>query len=458
MRVKQISVSNLYGVFDHVIPLHLDERMTIIHGPNGFGKTALLRMLNGFFSSRYSELRTIPFSTFQIDIEGGDSIKISKTANQLLLGQEEATPSLSLKIEYTKVGSKPREFTSEVSKHSENLNFPLSVLEQQIPELVRTSGLNWLYMPTDERLTLEDVFERFGDYLPTRLTQRQKEPEWLISLKASLNVRFIESQRLLTLSPKRRTREYDRTSSMVPAVVTDSEELAQKIQANLAEYATLSQSLDRTFPARLVEQIQSAKLNPNVDLTSDELRKRLNALEEKRSQLQAAGLLDKEEDVQFQVPDQLEETSVLSIYVQDVEKKLSVFEKVAAKIDLLKKIINERFDYKELTISKDKGFTFSVKDRKPLPPVSLSSGEQHELVLLYELLFRIDAGSLILVDEPEISLHVAWQEEFLKDLREIIKLSSLDVIIATHSPQIIFDRWDLTVELKAPELANETIH
>ena len=27
------------------------------------------------------------------------------------------------------------------------------------------------------------------------------------------------------------------------------------------------------------------------------------------------------------------------------------------------------------------------------------------------------------------------------------RLSSFDVLIATHSPQIISDRWDLTVEL-----------
>ncbi|MCK5719976.1 MAG: AAA family ATPase, partial [Thiomargarita sp.] len=53
-----------------------------------------------------------------------------------------------------------------------------------------------------------------------------------------------------------------------------------------------------------------------------------------------------------------------------------------------------------------------------------------------------------LIDEPEISLHVAWQVEFLGDMKDIINLREFDVIISTHSPQIIDDRWDLTVELK----------
>lgn len=86
----------------------------------------------------------------------------------------------------------------------------------------------------------------------------------------------------------------------------------------------------------------------------------------------------------------------------------------------------------------------------------LSSGEQHELVLLYELLFKVGRDSLILLDEPELSLHVVWQQQFLDELQQIAELSGFNVIIATHSPQIIHDRWDLTVELTGPENAATT--
>ena len=41
-RLTKIEVVNLFGVFRHVIPLNLTDRITIIHGPNGYGKTALL--------------------------------------------------------------------------------------------------------------------------------------------------------------------------------------------------------------------------------------------------------------------------------------------------------------------------------------------------------------------------------------------------------------------------------
>ena len=57
MRIANVSVNNLFGMFDHEIPLNLESRITIIIGPNGIGKTILLTMLHSLFQSRlYSVL------------------------------------------------------------------------------------------------------------------------------------------------------------------------------------------------------------------------------------------------------------------------------------------------------------------------------------------------------------------------------------------------------------------
>lgn len=55
---------------------------------------------------------------------------------------------------------------------------------------------------------------------------------------------------------------------------------------------------------------------------------------------------------------------------------------------------------------------------------------------------------MILIDEPEISLHIAWQQSFLEDMEAIAKLSNIRMMIATHSPDIINGRWDLTSGLE----------
>ena len=66
---------------------------------------------------------------------------------------------------------------------------------------------------------------------------------------------------------------------------------------------------------------------------------------------------------------------------------------------------------------------------------------------MYDLLFRIKPNTLVMIDEPELSLHVNWQERFLSDLSEVIKVAGFDALIATHSPYIISDKSDLLVEL-----------
>jgi len=78
MRIKQVSVKKLFGILNHTIPLKLDERITIIHGSNGVGKTLLLRMINGLFKSNYSVFRSIPFEEFRTDFDDGTTLRVEK--------------------------------------------------------------------------------------------------------------------------------------------------------------------------------------------------------------------------------------------------------------------------------------------------------------------------------------------------------------------------------------------
>lgn len=67
-----------------------------------------------------------------------------------------------------------------------------------------------------------------------------------------------------------------------------------------------------------------------------------------------------------------------------------------------------------------------------------SSGEQCLLVLMLGIAGHITDGSLVLIDEPEISLHPRWQEEFMMMLmKSFASYKGCHFIIATHSPQVI---------------------
>jgi predicted ATP-binding protein involved in virulence len=446
MRITQISVTKLFGIFDHIIPLKLDDRITIIHGPNGFGKTAILRMLNGLLNGQYHDLRNTPFEEFRIQFDKPKhSLRVTRSLSERRERRSRGS-HFELTIHYSKNGKNPQTYVPGYPPDQREFHFPTSIIDQEIPELARIAPRVWRSLPSGEDLTLDEVLERYSDRLSLRYDMPKREPEWLKEIREHVSVKFIETQRLLTMKSSKRSPDFHERFPVVPSVAEYSNELSQSIQAKLAESAALSQSLDRTFPLRVMSHQAPSHV------TSEQLRDELGRLEEKRAHLMEAGLIDSQGDLEFHVPPQIDESTrnLLSVYVKDVEEKLGVFDDIVARIDLLKKIINSRFLFKKMAISRSKGFTITTTDGKSIEPSVLSSGEQHELVLLYELLFKVKRGSLILIDEPELSLHVNWQDAFLRDLKEIADLSDLDVILATHSPQIISDRWDLQVELQEP--------
>ncbi|MQU09501.1 AAA family ATPase [Pseudomonas helleri] len=78
------------------------------------------------------------------------------------------------------------------------------------------------------------------------------------------------------------------------------------------------------------------------------------------------------------------------------------------------------------------------KDFGELSLKKASSGEQCLLVLMLGIAGHITDGSLILIDEPEISLHPRWQEEFMLLLTSsFARYRGCQFIVATHSPQVI---------------------
>lgn len=429
MRINQIVVKKLFGIFDYTIPLNQEDRITILHGPNGAGKTTILKLIDGLFNSKYSVLQSVPFEKFEVFLENDISLEVIQlTEGQGGIKTKEEVKAVTVFLHKDNEVIKQFSFgktteRSNSSSYGRLGEFSLPIYPVDIQTDQQASG------------QIEDL-------------TTNRNSNWLTSLQAQLPVYFIQTHRLVIYSPPQRPMAWDNPQSVIAKVTKYSEKLAQLIRTKLGEYAALSQSLDRTFPARLLNE------NPAQSTSTEQLLAKLKDLEAKRSYLQSAGLLEKGESIEFQLPSTIDDRNkeVLGVYIQDVQKKLGVFDEIAAKLELFKKIINQRFRYKEMSISQEHGFTFRTYDGQPLSPSDLSSGEQHELIFLYEFLFRVKPNSLILIDEPEISLHIAWQEQFLQDLEQIIELAQFDVIVSTHSPQIIYDRWDLTVELKGPEL------
>lgn len=84
---------------------------------------------------------------------------------------------------------------------------------------------------------------------------------------------------------------------------------------------------------------------------------------------------------------------------------------------------------------------------KKLQFKNLSSGERQIIFIFLKVINGGINRSLILMDEPEISLHLSWQEKLLDEITKINESSQ--IIIVTHSPAIVMNGWfDCLTDIK----------
>lgn len=447
VRVRSIKVSGLFGLYVHKVTL-TDDRVTIIHGPNGVGKTVFLKLTHAFISGRYAEFAKIRFDAFEVMFSDGS------IAQLVAVRTKEKGTADSITVKFTDARDETTQ--AELQGDALNIHKHASNLADQLPFISQVGPEEFIDRTSEEILTAEGLIERYGDAHPrVRAKLTSKEPKGLRNLRNRIKSHFIEAQRLIRVAPTSSPDwRYRPTSSrMTETVRAYSEDLKKQIDSTLANYAKQSQKLDQSFPQRLIEgSVQPFPLSI--------LKSEMQNIEASRTRLRTIGLLDRGDEAQNPYPlqisqlDSLDATqiSVMSVYARDTVMKLEVLESLASRVELLLNILNKKFTNKKIGISRDSGMIVKGPDDQKIAINALSSGEQHEIVLLYDLLFKTSPNTLVLIDEPELSLHVSWQRSFLDDLLEVIKLAKFDVLLATHSPYIVGDRSDLMAVLSSGQM------
>ena len=440
LRLQRVEVDGLFGIYDHRIDLDLNDRVTVLHGRNGVGKTTVLRMISAFLRGDITYFSRIPFARFLLIFQDGSNLELIPDEPNI----ENDTGTIAVK----RKGARKKSDKVKLRINAE-------LLAARTDHLEPYSGIEnaWIDVRDGEVLTEMEVISRYGGRRNEYI--HKKEIPWLSEFLSNTNSHLIEAQRLVRtpfdaasrddIEPRYRRRTY-RYPILTSSVVECSQDFRKRLDDAMATYGRQAQTLDQTFPQRLMTAPDETRI--------PDIQTRMEKLVEKTKNYRTIGILDETTAHPFDVGSlgTLNETGVstMALYVQDTEKKLEVLDDLANRTRHLLDSVNGKFRHKKLRLDREEGLVAQGKEDQNLPLHSLSSGEQHELVLHYELLFKTRPNTVVLIDEPEISLHVAWQKNFLPDLMEIIRISGFDAVIATHSPYIIGGRDDLMVGLGDP--------
>ena len=424
--IKKIEIKGLFSIFDYSIEMPLRGESMILTGPNGYGKTTILSIIEALCSLDLLYFYSIPFKAikvfydeqYELSIESASkndelteddlielhsAINFTLSRNDIMVPTEESL-SITLSTDWDRISG----IYNKMS-HVHRLPFPEE-------DNGSSTILNDLCSKGDSKLLKKRMT------ILNAITQTQKTYTSFMIMMRSLSVKakFIPAQRLISSASEK--------SSEILRVAQDLKEYLRK-----SHYIFLSnsQTHDEKFITRLIGdegKISDLDYNTRVKQISSTI------IEAKRFDL--AG--------NFYIPEYSESKSeILKSYIEDLEEKLSSLSTPIKELNLFSRLLDrKRFVGKRCRFSRKHGIQFiSDTDTSVIPLDALSSGEINQIIMLYEFIFNIADESILMIDEPEISLHVVWQHEFMKDISEIASDKNLYVLIATHSPQIIGSRW-----------------
>lgn len=169
----------------------------------------------------------------------------------------------------------------------------------------------------------------------------------------------------------------------------------------------------------------------------------------------------------FDVPSKSENGSVLdqqlekleseyAYYLSDLSKQLSDIIRSAGKVeiedmkhvyaqnDLFIDIVNQAFVNTHKVVDTEQSkLQFKLDGELLENNKRLSSGEKQFLIVMLTVLLQRRAESILIMDEPEISMHLDWQRELLNNLKKLNP--NCQIILATHSPGVVMDGWEQIV-------------
>nr|WP_254607854.1 AAA family ATPase [Pseudomonas aeruginosa] len=422
-------------MWGHAPTIHadLDERFNFIIGRNGTGKTTVINLLAAVLTADFERLDRIDFEKVVVVFkEPGKRKNPSVEVNKV---QREGSPYCDIR------------FLIRESSKDAPIIYDLDALE-----------LERFYRGGPSRMTRERMFkERFADIRDSlnylikvswlsvhRHTDENRYPEerkYIPAIDQKLRdlsnnlVRYFS-----TLSKKYadHTLEFQRKSFLSLLTPERSESVF-----SFAKSLDLDQEKETLGEIFQLLGVEPRHYNQKLKVHFEKLTKSIKtARENGRSMLV---------DDFATLYNAWRAHSLVADYEELQSKKAEIFKPRDTFLEIINKLLEGR---KRISLSERNEITFTteiksnggVTRRKDILVEELSSGEKQLLIILGEALLQQSAPSIYIADEPELSLHVLWQEQLTSAISQLNQ--NAQIVFATHSPDVVGVHGDKIIDME----------
>ena len=436
--IKHIKAEGVLGRFD--IDQEFQEGVNVLFGKNGTGKTTLLHILANLLNGDYKRFAYTEFKTIRVQLNDETNIVVSKEKSEK--GEKDSYINVTVNDDCVAKDLSIREILKRDQDREERIVVSTTYREKMVRQL----------QDDDEIKSILPVA-----YFPAFRT--------MIEAWASAESRPRHPKEIQILSTNFARELF---GSFVPSVNYPSPiEIERELSEEIDEAVVKVARADREYFGELLPSIfQILSKNSlsteytiseegDSDVILEEIKSLVRKLEDYPLKAAPAITQLRSSVSSFQVDEETKRIAeqVLNIYRKALREVLSVQENSFKSIETYLNSINSFLEGKSIEISLTEprlrrgsslGIKFEAGTPKTIPGIrrALSSGERQIVTLIYAAT-HMSKQQIVLIDEPEISLHVDWQRHLLQKMSE--QLGERQIIVCTHSPVIGADYEDRVV-------------
>ncbi len=439
--IKRLVVRGLHDQFD--VDLQFENDISIFVGPNGIGKSTVLNILVSTLSAQWTKLAKLPFNTVTVIFPSAVEITVNRN-DCIDMATSEISPRVidmaqklaeadvldafidgrfldeSVTSKFTEVTSlqdrELRLFRANMLSHGPSLKSASNIWS--VGRIIRSEFHGQIvYLPTYRRIE-QDLFEVMS-MTPNISRRMRAEIEESMAQSSSIQTELIrfgmEDIERIIKNYTESIKEYSRQqiNSLSTSYLTAA--LKSRQTFDKAFFEGLSEKLIKAVLARVDDEQLNA--SQRKDLT--ELIKSL------RDRSQGGRLTRSQEHISGYFP-----------ILAETHDRISQREKP---LQILAEILNKYISPGKRAAYDPTRYEFTISTGQKLIPLSgLSSGEKQIISLFVILVLSNQKDLLVIIDEPELSLSVLWQEIFISDIYSVEACAN--ILAVTHSPFIYNDK------------------